>query len=218
LARQKRKLQPLWDKAQQENTIKSYKEYITNSQTNEINPFLNEANKRIREINGNIYAKKKAELTNLIGTQNPNNVSSISRLRCSITSIPESIDILTNLHTLSLHGNNITHLPKSIGSLSNLKTLDLSVNNLVSLPETIGNLSNLKYLYVAGNKLTSLPETIGMLSSLKYLTFGGSDLYYIWPGGGNDLTSLPETIGNLSNLKYLYVAGNNTNLKSKWPI
>jgi len=109
-----------------------------------------------------------------------------------LTSLPDTIDNLTQLETLNICFNKLTFLPETIGNLSQLETLDIASNKLTSLPDTIGNLLQLKKLDVEVNKLTSLPDTLGNLLQLEKLQVKC-----------NELTSLPESIGNFPQLKWL---------------
>ena len=65
----------------------------------------------------------------------------LSELR--LTTLPEAIGQLSQLHELSLSGNRLSTLPEAIGQLSQLQWLDLSRNELNTLPDAIGQLSQL---------------------------------------------------------------------------
>jgi len=115
----------------------------------------------------------------------------------NLTSLPESIGLLTNLERLDLSANELTELPKSIGKLTNLKELNLTGNKLDELPESFGQLTKLEKLRLSGNYLEELPESIGLLTNLKELNLSG-----------NFLSSLPENLENLKNLVGLYIDTN----------
>ena len=121
-----------------------------------------------------------------------------------LTSLPESLGILTSLNGLSLSFNQLTSLPEWLGNLTSLTYLDLSGNQLTSLPESLGNLTSLTTLNLRANGLTSLPEWLGNLTSLRGLSL--SD---------NGLTSLPEWLGNLTSLRGLDLRGNPLQIPSE---
>lgn len=68
-----------------------------------------------------------------------------------ITSIPDSIGLLTNLTRLKLNNNNLTSLPESLGDLINLTKLEINTNSLESVPDSISNLTNLTLLHAYSN-------------------------------------------------------------------
>ena len=122
-----------------------------------------------------------------------------------LTSLPESIGMLSQLTELNISGNRLTSLPESIGMLSQLTRLNISRNQLTSLPKSIGNLTDLTDLDTFSNQLTSLPESIGRLSQLTKL-----NISY------NQLTSLPESIKNLPNLLRLDITSNQFSDLPEW--
>ena len=113
-----------------------------------------------------------------------------------ITTIPSSIDNLTELEQLFLSYNDISFLSFSIGNLLKLEYLDLTWNELTALPNSIGNLANLIVLVVEFNNLTELPSEINNLSNLETLNLGG-----------NFITELPY-IGSLASLTTLNINNN----------
>ena len=130
-----------------------------------------------------------------LGTQNWNN-GRITRLEAgnyyqgglvNLTSIPESIENMSQLSVLYLDYNSLTQLPNSITNLSNLFYLVLPFNQLTSIPENIGNLANLFWLDIGYNEVEYLPESIGNLQGLTYL--------WIF---GNNLTTLPNSFCDLN--------------------
>ena len=123
--------------------------------------------------------------------------SGLNLVNLRLTELPPGIELITNLTTLELRGNQLTALPESIGRLTNLTTLHLMDNQLTALPESIGRLTNLTTLGLMDNQLTALPESIGRLTKLATLNLSG-----------NQLTALPESIGRLTKLTYLDLRGN----------
>jgi Leucine-rich repeat (LRR) protein len=125
----------------------------------------------------------------------------------NLTSLPESIQSLSNLKELNLTNNNLTSLPESIQSLSKLQSLFLANNKLISLPESIGGLYNLQELYVYNNKLTNLPESIKSFTKIKqlYLNESSYDInnlsidcnILILTSIENNITNLPPLLRTL---------------------
>ena len=97
----------------------------------------------------------------------------------SLTTLPESIDQMTQLSVLYANYNQLTQLPDNITNLENLFFLVLSFNEIISLPEQIGNLTNLYWLDIGYNQLESLPESIGNLENLIYLWIFNNNLSYL---------------------------------------
>ena len=141
---------------------------------------------------------------------------------CMITVLPDSIEKLTKLTTLTLYKfANLTVLPVSIGNLTQLTKLDLyGCKALTILPESIGKLTQLKALSLGDcTKLTELPKTIGNLTQLINLALFNCKVLTILPESIGKLTKLtsldlqscasltvlPEEIGNLTQLEYLHL-------------
>ena len=121
-----------------------------------------------------------------------------------LTSLPDSIGMLTSLTILYLSNNQLTSLSESIRKLTSLTTLDLSYNQLTSLADSIEMLTSLTDLDLSNNQLTSLPESIGMLTSLTNLYLYNNQLRYI--------NNLPKSI------KYIDYANNSFILESSMKI
>lgn len=122
-----------------------------------------------------------------------------------LTSLPESIDNLSNLTHLSVFTTQLESLPESIGNLSQLEELIMIDNHLISLPESIGNLFRLKELNVSNSQLTNLPESVGNLPELKSLVVSG-----------NRLSSLPKSFKDLPRLSELIIIKNQFTELPKW--
>ncbi|MHA2430628.1 MAG: leucine-rich repeat domain-containing protein [Promethearchaeota archaeon] len=103
--------------------------------------------------------------------------------------VPDAVQYLDSLKTLSLRYNQITTIPEWIKKLKYLETINLNVNTINQLPESIGSLSYLKKLYLWKNDLETLPDSICNLKALKILNLRI-----------NQLKELPLNIGNLKNL------------------
>ena len=137
----------------------------------------------------------------------------------NISTIPSSIENLSQLKQLFLSYNNISFLTFSIGNLSSLEHLYLSSNSIENLPSTIGNLSNLIVLDVESNLISNIPSEIANLSNLETLNFGGNqltdlpnlaalDALEILYLNNNFITSLPVSLTFLDSLNILNVDNN----------
>jgi len=165
-----------------------------------------------------------------LGTQNWNG-GRITRLEAgnyfqggsvNLTTIPGSIEDMSQMSVLYLDKNSLTQLPDAITNLNNLFYLVLPFNQLVSLPENIGNLTNLFWIDVGYNELESLPGSIGNLQNLVYLWIFDNNISHLptsfcdlninwnsddngflpyFGAGGNQLCQdIPECIASSSNL------------------
>ena len=140
------------------------------------------------ELNLNKYA-----ITTL-----PDSISMLTSLQSldlshtQITALPDSIGQLTSLQTLNLCGTMITALPDSIGQLTSLHTLDLSRTRITALPDSIGQLTSLQTLDLSRTRITALPDSIGQLTSLQTIDLSRTRI-----------TALPASIGQLTGLQTL---------------
>lgn len=115
-----------------------------------------------------------------------------------LTRVPQDIQFLQGLKTLSLSTNRLTSLPFELSQLSGtLAELDLSINEFAEMPECVCHLTNLNLLNMSVNNLLAIPSNIGNLTSLRTLDLRN-----------NRLTSLPSDIGNLTQLIYLSLQDN----------
>lgn len=108
----------------------------------------------------------------------------------SLTELPESLGLLTQLLALNASNNQLTALPESLGQLTQLQMLDLASNQLTALPESLGLLTQLQTLNLFNNHLPALPKSLGQLTKLQTLELAG-----------NQLTALPESLGLLTELQ-----------------
>ncbi|KAH9575719.1 hypothetical protein CY35_01G125700 [Sphagnum magellanicum] len=138
----------------------------------------------------------------------------------SLSWLPESIGLVTNLTSLDLSGNELQEVPESIGELARLVLLDVQSNQLKRLPEALGCLTNLATLNIQKNSIEELPWTIGLCTSLVELNADFNKLKALPEAMGhlvslqrisvhlNSLRSLPTTISLLTNLTQLDVRFN----------
>ena len=140
--------------------------------------------------------------------------------------IPAGMGKLSNLRTLSLHGNQLSgEIPVELGNLANLERLHLGANQIGGgIPAELGNLTNLKELWLGdGLDLTGeIPSELSRLARLEVLDLGNSQISGAIPAWLGDLTrlralyldgngfseELPSELGNLSRLELLTLHGN----------
>ncbi|GMM29855.1 adenylate cyclase [Martiniozyma asiatica (nom. inval.)] len=79
---------------------------------------------------------------------------------------------LVNVERLVLDQNHLSVLPEEINAMKNILSLSVFKNNLNTLPYSIGELGKLKYLDIHLNNVGRLPESIWKLKSLE--TFNAS--------------------------------------------
>ncbi|XP_075648781.1 TMV resistance protein N-like [Castanea sativa] len=106
---------------------------------------------------------------------------------CSkITKIPEFGRNMKRVQSLLLSATAITTLPKSIEHLTDLVILNLSDSkNLVCLPHTIFNFKFIRYVILARcSKLDTLPENLGNAESLQRLDLRGTAIRKVPPSIG----------------------------------
>ena len=102
--------------------------------------------------------------------------------------IPDEIEILKRLDTLSISGSSIEHLPNSLFNLPALRILSLFNNKLKCIPENI-NLPCLESAAFNKNQLTTLPKSLALQPKLRRLS-----LPY------NPLESLPAEFDSVESL------------------
>ena len=113
----------------------------------------------------------------------PRSIEGLTNLRCLILNnlnfltCPGSDPLnLPNLHILDLRGPSFSHFPKAL-LLPSLSQLDLSHSwNLCELPERISDLQNLTVLNIAISKIKSLPASISKLTNLRHLDISNTPL------------------------------------------
>ncbi|CAH8609812.1 unnamed protein product [Heterobilharzia americana] len=142
------------------------------------------------------------------------------------TTIPEAINELTFLKSISLYNNYLRSIPCSLFErLIKLECINFNHNFISALNDSISNLTQLRYLSMSHNKLKTLPESMcPALLQLEYLNLGYNQILTLPFNFGllrkiktlilhkNFLSRLPETFGLLKSLKTLDLAGNNLQL------
>lgn len=125
----------------------------------------------------------------------------------SLSELPTSITMLTDLQELGARACNLSVLPIGIGNLAKLERLWLSDNNLASLPSEIGNLSALKILQLDQNQLTDLPASMALLANLGKLTLEGNPLNSALQSAyGQGIDELQAYLRSLARAEPLYEA------------
>lgn len=113
-------------------------------------------------------ALRRIEQARRAGSQELN----LSRL--ALTSVPETLGLLTELRSLDISGNQLMSLPEALGQLTALQMLALDYNQLSILPGNIRQLRNLQFLDLSYNCLVELPGDIQRLTSLRCLYLHGN--------------------------------------------
>ena len=118
-----------------------------------------------------------------------------------ISKLPNSIQYLTQLEDLTLYCcRTLTTLPETIGQLKNLHRLDINLCDIKKLPKSIVALKELTELHIISPVLSELPENIGELNKIEKLSISGRM-------GTTELNHLPDSIKNLTNLRKLHISG-----------
>ena len=86
-----------------------------------------------------------------------------------LESIPSSIGLLRNLHTLIADSNHLEDIPSSIGSCLKLRIFSVADNLIRGIPDDVGRLSCLRVLSLSGNRLKFLPFSLIKLNQLQAL-------------------------------------------------
>ncbi|CAI9299270.1 unnamed protein product [Lactuca saligna] len=100
---------------------------------------------------------------------------------------------MKEVKVLDMSWNKITSLPQSLKLLTKLITLDLSTNRFLNEISIVGELKDLEILTVRGTGIKVIPEEIGQLTNLRLLDAGEcDDLSHVAPGVISKLTWLEE--------------------------
>jgi Leucine-rich repeat (LRR) protein len=150
----------------------------------------------------------------------PSKVCILSLNKVRLSTLPDSIRLLTNLQVLLLNKNDLDSLPdaiRSLGALTRiyiggsprlgfehlidqlaampaLRGLGLDDNQMGRVPVNIDRLSNLESLGLSGDSLITLPREIGALRHLKIL-----DLY------DNHFREPPDALHRMSWIETIFL-------------
>lgn len=126
-------------------------------------------------------------------------LKSLSIYRTDVRELPESLDRLAELESLTLIKNPaLGALPRSFEKLRSLQNLSVWQSSISELPPNFGQLVSLKHLKLDKCPVYALPESFGQLGSLETFEF---DAYR------ESLSELPESFGQLTKLKKLSLKG-----------
>lgn len=137
----------------------------------------------------------------------------------ALSSLPDDLPRLKNLHTIFCSDNPFTELPDVLGQCAQLsmvgfkanrirtvsgaslppklRWLTLTDNEIEALPPEIGNCTQLQKLLLAGNRLRELPVELAACSRLELIRLAA-----------NRLGELPVWLASLPRLSWLAYAGN----------
>jgi len=135
--------------------------------------------------------------------------------------LPENIDKLWALETLTATNNQLKTLPDELGTLKELMELYLNSNQLKALPKRLKSLRTLEILDLSDNKFQVFPEGVVKLSKLRELKLSDNAIGVLPKGikdceklevldlSNNYLTELPEGfLEALPNLRELNLENN----------
>ncbi|MGY3779664.1 leucine-rich repeat domain-containing protein [Isobaculum melis] len=125
------------------------------------------------------------------------NLTSLTLMQTGISELPGTVSNLTELTEIDLRDNKLTKFPEQLLTLIHLKKINLNNNTIPTLPEGIGNLTKLTELQMNNGGLMMLPDSIGNLTNLTNLSFAG-----------NNLMTLPESLKNLTQLTSIDLTNN----------
>ena len=106
-----------------------------------------------------------------------------------LKTIPNEIQVFTELIELRLDKNKIENLPNWLSELTHLEILSIEKNKLEEIPSVILDLENLKELYLGDNFITVIPIDIDALKNLEWLGLW-SNLLRIFPSSLGDMPKL----------------------------
>jgi len=115
-------------------------------------------------------------ITQLANLSKLSNLHSLSLAGNQLTEKEVDSCGLSNLHlqSLNLAKNQLTSIPKSVYSIKSLTKLVVSDNNIAEIPNQFSNLINLKFLGLNNNKFTSIPKCVLGLPCLKGISISGN--------------------------------------------
>ena len=88
-------------------------------------------------------------------------IPGLTHLDCSfndLAALPDHMDSMSSLATLSVKGNRITSLPPALGNMASLEYLDISCNKISSLPPLSGEVEGTKKSLIAAYNDLSVEE------------------------------------------------------------
>ncbi|XP_038062755.1 leucine-rich repeat-containing protein 58-like [Patiria miniata] len=149
-------------------------------------------------------------------------VNIIDLSRNSLSSIPGTISVYTNLIELDISNNRISGIPDEIVALKHLRSLICKNNQLEtnSLPKDFGKCVSLETVNFSGNTMLDFPMQFTEIQTLKAAYLGGNRIRQIPTAiqnlqrlerlylGGNQLTSIPLELGSLPRLACLVLSDN----------
>ncbi|KAG4084086.1 L domain-like protein, partial [Neocallimastix lanati (nom. inval.)] len=97
---------------------------------------------------------------------------------------------LTKLEKFNLEGNKISSLPESIDNLSQLKYLYIDYNEISKIPDFFSDLENLKFFDAQDNKITKFPEVFSQIKNLEELILQFNKIDDVIPESYNNIPKL----------------------------
>lgn len=128
---------------------------------------------------------------------NPAQTQELDLTNQFLDKLPEGLDQMTSLKSLSVEANRITALDNSLAKLTKLEKLNLGYNPIKGSFSPLGKLTSLKELNMNHNELTEIPPEVFELKNLEVLHLKG-----------NQITSLPADIKKLKKLRVLDLKDN----------
>jgi Leucine-rich repeat (LRR) protein len=193
------------------NPSEVYKLSISGNITNDV--FLKICNlKNLKELN--LYGVKGIDHL-------PEEIEQLKlrKLRINVSNLrlPEALNNMISLKSLSISGSETTEFPEFVKYLVNLEELYISDFPISELPKEIRYFKELRILEISDTKLKTLGTLISNASKLEELSLSSS--FEIFPdisgcttlnkidlNFNNKITSIPSFIGNLTQLKKLELA------------
>ncbi len=109
-----------------------------------------------------------------------------------ITSLPQDVQLMTNLTILDISSNRLSTIPPTIAILFSVKILDASCNRIQALPTEMSKNVSLEELLLENNLLKSIPVGVFHLKRLHDLRLSS-----------NKLISIPDDVHALHHLRHL---------------
>lgn len=104
-----------------------------------------------------------------------NRLEYLNLLECQIDSLNHEIERLSNLRVIEIRSSGLKYISPKINLLSELTTLTLSGNQLSRFPNLRG-LDNLKVVDLSGNQITRIPRRKDLPPNLKSLILIGNPI------------------------------------------